>query len=247
MRTKNIAFHTLLLVLISSMLLSSCTKDEMPIKPVSDTTKRDILKYIKGYHKKVGCLYNEDGVSDFSKTIENAWQKAISRYERKANYKVVPLYALVYNESKRPVLRFDFIGLGKEEGWRSCDEIWMIMTISRDDRCEVVSTSFSNIERGATYSWDSEHDYGYYGYKFDNPMLGIINIDIDQFYAFAESGEVKLFLLVDDGRYRGLRIGRKEYNLSEWNKEIDYMKDSGLIVEMIKIASKDGKCLFEVR
>lgn len=241
---KKVAYS--ILVVFCGLMIASCTKSELPLTHVTEDAERSINKFVKMFCRQSNYNY-EDTLNIVPEILGIALQKASLRYKSLDNYKVIPLYAQVYYETKRDWLRLEFVGLGKEDDWRQTDEIWIMLQRNKGDMCEIFETSISNIEQGGSSQWNEELKCGRFGYKCVNPLLGYETLSNEEIYKSIEAGDIHLYIMLSNGRYRGRRIGKTTRKMDDWMKYLASEKDDGLVVELIKIASGNGKILFEVR
>lgn len=242
---KNRIFLSIIII-SCCMLTSSCTKSDGPLLSITEDAEFSLSKNVKMLCRQANYNY-EDLRKNIPSTVEMALGKASMRHDLNANYKVIPLYALVYCETKKDRLRFRFVGLGKLEDWRQTDEIWIMLQRNKGEMCEIFETSLDNIETGATTQWDDELKYGMYDYKCVNPFLGYETLSNEDIYKSIEAGDIQVYFMLANGRrYRGRRIGKITCKRDDWMKYLESEMKVGLLVELSKIASGNGKCLFRV-
>lgn len=235
-----------ILVVFCGLLIASCIKSESPLTRVTEEAKQSINKFVKMFCRQTNYNY-EDMMRNMPDVLDIALRKASLRYKSFDNFKVIPLCAQIYCETKRDLLRLEFVGLGKEDDWRQTDEIWIMLQRNKEDTCEIFETSLSNIEQGGSSQWNEELECGRFGYKCVNPFLGYETLCNEDVYKNIEAGDVHVYIMLSNGRYRGRRIGKITRKKEDWVKYLEREMDDGLVVELIKIASGNGKILFEVR
>lgn len=251
---------------LAALVLCGCHRDGV-VDQLSEAEERSLARTVSWHMKKVS---GGDGLTyeQVHRCMTNAFRMAQERFAIKATYDVIPLYCPLSgwkdNEDvlgdKRHRFVLDVWGCGRRKAW--CDDaayagdddpqpVWLVFeTFDQESgRCMVVSSSLANLVHGRGSFW-SDNGNGGEGldgktqYGCNDLMLGAER-GPESWVRDVADGKARLYFLLCVGRFFGFRIGRREFESSDWRSEVVDLKAKGLLVEMAPLSRFDNGCFLE--